>query len=196
MKITHTQAARWGAFTLILILTAAFFVVPAAGRADTIYVSNMGDNTILKFTSNGVGSVFASAGLNAPQGLAFDSAGNLYVANYGNSTIMKFTPGGTGSVFANTGLVNPSALAIDRAGNLYASNEGAYDSGTGIYHSYIEKFTPSGVGSLFADAANRDAFGLACDSAGNLYAAYRINSRSEEHTSELQSPMYLVCRLL
>src|SRR5437762_5191301 len=27
-------------------------------------------------------------------------------------------------------------------------------------------------------------------------AAHRIRDRSEEHTSELQSPMYLVCRLL
>src|SRR5437762_6527842 len=28
------------------------------------------------------------------------------------------------------------------------------------------------------------------------YARERIDDRSEEHTSELQSPMYLVCRLL
>src|SRR5437762_10371076 len=29
-----------------------------------------------------------------------------------------------------------------------------------------------------------------------LLAAYKSLARSEEHTSELQSPMYLVCRLL
>src|SRR5437763_8784853 len=33
-------------------------------------------------------------------------------------------------------------------------------------------------------------------SAGLAAAALAINVRSEEHTSELQSPMYLVCRLL
>src|SRR5437764_2545244 len=32
--------------------------------------------------------------------------------------------------------------------------------------------------------------------AGLLFRKYREMSRSEEHTSELQSPMYLVCRLL
>src|SRR5437879_10177905 len=30
----------------------------------------------------------------------------------------------------------------------------------------------------------------------HLYVSFRGPSRSEEHTSELQSPMYLVCRLL
>src|SRR5437762_6343927 len=29
-----------------------------------------------------------------------------------------------------------------------------------------------------------------------IFRARALNSRSEEHTSELQSPMYLVCRLL
>src|SRR5437762_6835828 len=29
-----------------------------------------------------------------------------------------------------------------------------------------------------------------------VYRSYRVYARSEEHTSELQSPMYLVCRLL
>jgi DNA-binding beta-propeller fold protein YncE len=63
--------------------------------ADILYVANTGNNTIVKFTSGGVASVFANSGLDNPVGLAFDSAGNLYVANAGNSnTIMKFTPSG------------------------------------------------------------------------------------------------------
>ena len=35
----------------------------------------------VKFNSVGVGSVFATAGLVGPDGLAFDSAGDLFVAN-------------------------------------------------------------------------------------------------------------------
>src|SRR3712207_6974283 len=31
---------------------------------------------------------------------------------------------------------------------------------------------------------------------GAFFVAYRLNPRSEEHTSELQSRQYLVCRLL
>jgi DNA-binding beta-propeller fold protein YncE len=55
----------------------------------------------VKFTTAGAASLFTNAGLNQPQGLAFDSAGNLYVANSGNDTIMKFDPAGNGSVFAS-----------------------------------------------------------------------------------------------
>ena len=91
-----------------------------AARADILYVSN-GDNTIVKFTSGGVGSVFASSGLNFPIGIAFDSAGSLYAANSDN-TIEKFTSGGVGSVFASSRLDSPRGLAFDSAGNLYAAN--------------------------------------------------------------------------
>src|SRR5437763_7039293 len=38
--------------------------------------------------------------------------------------------------------------------------------------------------------------GAALESAGEAAAAFAEAARSEEHTSELQSPMYLVCRLL
>jgi DNA-binding beta-propeller fold protein YncE len=72
----------------------------AFDRMGNLYVANQGDNTIEKFTPEGVGSVFASSGLSSPTGLAFDSAGNLYVANQGNSSIDKFAADGSGSVFA------------------------------------------------------------------------------------------------
>ena len=85
-------------------------------------MSNFLSNTIQAFTPGGVGSVFASAGLNGPTGLAFDSAGNLYAANDAGSNILQFTPGGVGSIFASTGLTRPYGLAFDSAGNLYAAN--------------------------------------------------------------------------
>src|SRR5438132_436624 len=92
------------------------FLLPAASaRAQFMYVSNYGNNTIEQITSGGVGSVFANTGLNLPEGLALDSAKNLYVANNGSNTIEKFTPGGVGSVFASTG-TQPVGLAFDSAG--------------------------------------------------------------------------------
>jgi DNA-binding beta-propeller fold protein YncE len=114
------------------------------------------DNTIVKFTPGGVGSVFASDGLNEPTGLAFDSAGNLYAANVGDDTIEKFTPDGVGSVFANSGVAFPEALAFDSAGNLYVANLAT-----------IAKFTPAGVGSVFASSGLSQPMGLAfTDDAG------------------------------
>src|SRR5437762_10178614 len=39
-------------------------------------------------------------------------------------------------------------------------------------------------------------FDLFCDLPGSVFSTSVLSGRSEEHTSELQSPMYLVCRLL
>ena len=45
-------------------------------------------------TPAGAVSTFVSSGLDGPEGLAFDAAGNLYVANSGSNTISKVTPAG------------------------------------------------------------------------------------------------------
>ena len=42
--------------------------------ANNVYAANLTTNTIAKFTPQGVGSVFASNGLNGTWGLAFDGA--------------------------------------------------------------------------------------------------------------------------
>jgi hypothetical protein len=104
-----------------------------------LYVANA--NNIMMFTPGGVGSVFATTGINQPWGMAFDSHGNLFVANAGDNTIEEFTPGGVGSVFASTGLSTPKGLAFDSLGDLFVANYG---------NSTIEEFTPGGTGSLFA----------------------------------------------
>ena len=75
-------------------------------------MANSDANEIDEFTPGGVKSVFATAGLNCPIGLAFDSAGDLYAANNTDGTIEKFTPDGHGTVFA-TGLALPEYIAID-----------------------------------------------------------------------------------
>jgi len=93
----------------------------AFDRNGNLYVSNSGNNRILKFTPEGAQTTFAVAGLNSPRGLAFDSAGNLYVANAGNGTIVKFPPSGfIGSVFAD-GLVSPTSIAIQPGVRLWAT---------------------------------------------------------------------------
>src|SRR5437879_8618815 len=46
----------------------------------------------------------------------------------------------------------------------------------------------------FVSCSRETASGLRAGSGGSGVAP--LNKRSEEHTSELQSPMYLVCRLL
>jgi hypothetical protein len=109
-KLTSCSLASLVRLTLAVVAALA---APAASPADTIYVSDTGHNRIEKFTSGGVGTVFANTGLDVPSGLAFDSADNLYAANQGNNTVEKFTLGGVGSVFANSsGLFGPTYIAI------------------------------------------------------------------------------------
>jgi hypothetical protein len=80
--------------------------------AGNLYVTDANANKLYKFTSDGVGSVVASGGLNQLIGLAFNSMGNLYAANQGNGTIEKFTRGGLGVVFASTSVISPQHLAF------------------------------------------------------------------------------------
>jgi sugar lactone lactonase YvrE len=66
------------------------------GMVNGIWGSRGG--AIYKFTPGGVRSTFAE--LVAPEGLAFDSAGNLFVVDEDTGNIFKFTPAGVRSTFA------------------------------------------------------------------------------------------------
>ncbi len=150
-------------------------------RAGTIYVSNAVSNNIVKINSAGVGTLFATAGLNSPEGLAFDATGNLYVASFNNNTIERFTPNGVASVFASTGLSHPFGLAFDQQGNLFVANNG---------NNTIQEFTPAGVGSLFASTGLASPRGLAFDAAGNLYAGNLSGNTIEKFTPSGASSVF------
>jgi sugar lactone lactonase YvrE len=145
----------------------------AFDNSGNLYVGNFYQNTIIKITPQGVGSVFANTGLNGPAQLAFDAAGNLYVANYFGMNVEKFTPNGASVVFAS-GFSNPEGLAFDAAGNLYVSNSGG---------NSIDKITPGGAKSLWASTGLNDPIGLAFDSSGFLYVANEGNNTIEKFNS-------------
>src|SRR5437764_10874533 len=67
------------------------------------------------------------------------------------------------------------------------------------YTTLFRSTAPSLAGNIPAGAQirmARSAPGCPCPPAHRGACAFLRCSRSEEHTSELQSPMYLVCRLL
>ena len=155
-----------------LFIILALLAASTGAHADTVYVSNIGTNYVMRFTAGGVGSVFANAGPQ-PLGLAFDSAGNLYVGMPSANTIVKFSSTGTNlGVFASSG-ANPYALAFDSVGNLYVANAG---------DNTIAKITPGGVSSVFAAGLNYPS-GLAFDSAGNLYVSNGNNNNINKFSS-------------
>src|SRR5207244_7549361 len=130
--------------------------------------------------------------------LANANPGDIYVSYNGHAAIRgviyDYAPNGTGRVFASR-LNGPRGMTFDGAGNLFASIG---------YAGTVVKFAPDGTQSPVASGLGFPE-GLGFDSNGNLYVADSggtlnkiryIEIRSEEHTSELQSPDHLVCRLL
>ncbi len=54
-----------------------------------------------------------TSGLDAPAGLAFDSAGDLYISNFGDSTVSKWDGTGTAATpVITSGLDAPAGLAF------------------------------------------------------------------------------------
>ncbi len=143
---------------------------------------------------NGDNIPATTAQLNAPQGVAVDSAGNLYIADAGNNRVRKVSHGvittvaGTGengydrdSIPATTAqLDGPTGVAVDSAGNLYIA-DGSYirEVSNGVIT------TVAGTGGWLYDGDDIPATtaqlsapqGVAVDSAGNLYIADLLNHR-------------------
>src|ERR1017187_7479737 len=166
--------------------------------------------------SVGDGGPATMAELYLPSALTLDSAGNLFIADSGTERVRLVTRDGTVTTLAGTGaggagaadgspagsaaLNTPMGVSMDSSGNVLVAD---------TYNHRILLVTPARVlravagtgtggaspeGTLPLMAQLRGPRAVCADRAGNLYIVDTSN-RSEEHTSELQSPMYLVCRL-
>ena len=157
-----------------ILVLGTLITSSALVRADILYVANSGNSTIEKFTSGGVGSLFANT-LQNPTGLAFDNAGNLYVSEGSvRQTIEKFTSGGVGSYFG--GPHNPGAgglvgIGFDGTDHLYAVCQGL---------AAIDKWTSAGGDASFFASFGGAGEGLAFDSAGYLYLSLYNENKIEK----------------
>jgi serine/threonine protein kinase, bacterial len=105
-----------GAVAVIAVATA--LAIPAllkhrsASSSARPGVRSYGAQIVLPFT-----------GIDHPQGIAADNAGNLYVASLYNSKIFKLAAGAASpTAVAFDGLNLPNSVAVDSAGNLYVTN--------------------------------------------------------------------------
>jgi trimeric autotransporter adhesin len=143
----------------------------ATDSANNVYAADQNACVIWKITSTGVVSVVAgevkscgynsdggpatSSLLNAPYGVALDSAGNLYIGDTSNNRIRMVNTTGTISTVAGTGvcgysgdggsataakICTPLGVKIDPAGNLYIAD----------WRNAVFRVVKSGVITTFA----------------------------------------------
>ena len=143
-----------------------------------------------------------AASLDAPAGIAYDTAGNLYIADLNHNVIREVTVAGIITTIAGTGeqgfagdggaatsalLDSPAGVAVDAGGNVYIADThnnrirkisaGAISTiaGTGIASF-------SGDGGPAAIATLNHPTALASDGGGNLYVADTDNHRIRKIT--------------
>ena len=107
-----------------------------------LFQSNIAGNFVSKITPDGTVSVFATAGISNPVGIAVGAGDTVYVTNCGSSSITKIDPSGNSAVWVSSGLLScPNGLTIDDSGNVYTCN---FNNGN------IVKITPTLQVSILA----------------------------------------------
>jgi streptogramin lyase len=119
----------------------------------------------------------ACGGLNTPQSLAIDAAGDIWVANYNGAVVSEFSPTGlpaSASGFPGAGLDQPHSIAIDASSNVWVANYQSV-SGAGNHHNgSVSVFSPSGAelsGYGYTVAGIYYPLAIAADSTGVIWVA-------------------------
>lgn len=143
----------------------------AWGPDGNLYVSNFGDDNILRFDAAGnYIDIFGIAGgnLNGPAGLAWGPDGDLYAASWQNGRIVKFdgATGGPASLVVSSGVNSPEQIVFDAAGNLYIANGG---------NDEVSIWDGVSLSTHFDDPALRFPTGLTLGPDGQLYVSSYTN---------------------
>ena len=110
---------------------------------------------------------FTGGGLNAPAGLAIDSAGNIWAANANATTVTELSPLGVpanATGFTGGGLNQPYSIAIDQQGNVWAAN---------TFGNSLSELSPTGQpispATGYTGGGLYYPFGIAIDAAGSVW---------------------------
>jgi hypothetical protein len=143
----------------------------AADGLGTVYVSDVGNKRIQKFSASGAYSAQWGTLDSRIDGLAVDLSGNVYAADYWGARILKFSSSGAllaqfATKIAGDFDSEPHSIAVDSAGNLWVTDSGDH---------LVKKFSSSGaylglLGSAGSEPGQFDfPVGVAVDSSDNVY---------------------------
>ena len=159
---------------------------------------------------SGDGGQATRAQLNAPQGIAFDSAGNIYIADSKNNRVRMVSTAGVISTFAGTGQISfggphtfndgglatngllhlPGGVAVDSKNNVYIADTGDNLIRIVTTDGLINSVAGDSYGAYFGDAGPATTAELhnpedvAVDSSGNIYIADTGNSAIRKVTAD------------
>jgi uncharacterized protein (TIGR03437 family) len=187
----------------------------AFDSSGNLYIADTNNDVIRKITNGTITTVAGDNGqlpgysgdlgpattgvLNAPTGVALDSAGNLYIADTANNLIRKVDTNGiittyVGASGGSTGtagkLFAPNGLCLDASGALYIADSGNQRLAKFVPPSTFSNFAGnvtagfSGDGGPAIRAQLNKPTGLAIDAAGNFYVADTTNSRIRKITTD------------
>jgi DNA-binding beta-propeller fold protein YncE len=134
-------------------------------------------------------TTLVSTGLNQPQGVALDGAGNVYIANEGNRAIKKWTAANNSvTTLRSWGFPSePSGVAVDGAGNVYIADFG---------NKTITEWTAANSNVLtLVSSGLSSPDGVAVDGAGNVYFSDFYNGVIEMWTAANSNVATLVSGL-
>ncbi|HSU19123.1 MAG TPA: BACON domain-containing carbohydrate-binding protein, partial [Acidobacteriaceae bacterium] len=142
----------------------------AVDSAGNVYVADIGNNAIKKWTAATQQFTTFLSGLNGPHGVAVDAAGNVYFGDTGNYALKKWTAA-TQQVTTLYPVQYIAAVAVDILGNVYFSDADQAPYGWNINagsNGSIQKWDPSTqqVATLFS-LKNPGAINV--DGSGNVY---------------------------
>ena len=132
----------------------------------------------------GDGGPATSAGLNDPDSVAFDGAGNLDIADTGNSAVRQVN--GTGTISTLTYATYPTGVAVGPTGSLYIvdsiENQVLVWNGSGSPVAVAGTLTSgsSGLGGPAVDAELNMPMGVAVDSYGDVFFTDTGNQLADE----------------
>jgi hypothetical protein len=131
------------------------------------------------FVSDGLSSVFLFAnktykpagsitGLDVPDGITVDKAGNLYVANVNGKNVTEYAPGSSSpSCTYDAGMVDPINVAVDAKGDVFVSDFNDLNA-----PGYVDEFKQCADKIVQQYSITKGPEGIAIDSKGDIFVSF------------------------